>query len=182
VVIGDAVGHDITAAAAMGHLRATLRGLAFDRDEGPAAILDRLAEINAGLTITPFATLLYANLTNIDDRWTMRWASAGHLPPLLATDGHVALLTGVSGPALVCTQTQPRTEGEITLPAGSTLLLYTDGLVERRGTDLTDTSVAWSAKSLPTPATASSRSVTTCWPTHPPTMTSRCWPSTSANS
>jgi serine phosphatase RsbU (regulator of sigma subunit) len=39
---------------------------------------------------------------------------------------------------LVCTQTAPRTEGEITLPAGSTLLLYTDGLVERRGTDLTD--------------------------------------------
>ena len=138
VVIGDVVGHDITAAAAMGHLRATLRGLAFDRDEGPAAILDRLAEINAGLAITPFATLLYANLTNTDGRWTMRWASAGHPPPLLATHGHVALLTGVSGPALVCTQTSPRTEGEIPLPAGSTLLLYTDGLVERRGTDLTD--------------------------------------------
>jgi hypothetical protein len=138
VVIGDVVGHDITAAAAMGHLRATLRGLAFDRDEGPAAILDRLATINASLAITPFATLVYANLTYADARWTMRWASAGHPPPLLASHHGVALLTGVNGTALVCTQTAPRTEGEITLPAGSTLLLYTDGLVERRGTDLTD--------------------------------------------
>lgn len=138
VVIGDVVGHDITAAAAMGHLRATLRGLAFDRDEGPAAILDRLATINASLAITPFATLVYANLTYADARWTMRWASAGHPPPLLASHHGVALLTGVNGTALVCTQTAPRTEGEITLPAGSTLLLYTDGLVERRGTDLSD--------------------------------------------
>jgi GAF domain-containing protein len=138
VVIGDVVGHDITAAAAMGHLRATLRGLALDRDEGPAAILDRLAEINTRLAITPFATLLYANLTRRDDRWTVRWASAGHPPPVLATTSGAQLLTGATGTALVCTQTPPRTEGEITLAAGSTLLLYTDGLIERRGTDLTD--------------------------------------------
>ncbi len=138
VVIGDVVGHDITAAAAMGHLRATLRGLAFDRSEGPAAILDRLAAINTGLAITPFATLLYANLTRIDNGWTMRWASAGHPPPLLATPGGVQLLSGATGAALVSAQTPPRTEAEITLPTGSTLLLYTDGLVERRGTALTD--------------------------------------------
>jgi len=127
-----------TAAAAMGHLRATLRGLALDRDEGPAAILDRLAKINFNLTITPFATLIYANLTRTDDRWTLRWASAGHPPPLLVTHRGVALLAEVTGTALVCTETPPRTEGEIALPAGSTLLLYTDGLVERRGTNLTD--------------------------------------------
>jgi len=138
VVIGDVVGHDITAAAAMGHLRATLRGLALDRDEGPAAILDRLAEINKGLAITPFATLLYANLTRTDDHWTMRWASAGHPPPLLATHRGTQLLPRVAGTALVRTRTPPRTEEEIILPTGATLLLYTDGLVERRGTDLTD--------------------------------------------
>jgi GAF domain-containing protein len=138
VVIGDVVGHDITAAAAMGHLRATVRGLALDRDEGPAAILDRLAEINTRLAITPFATLLYANLTHTGDRWTMRWASAGHPPPLLATAGGAQLLTGVAGTALVRTRTPPRTGSEIVLAAGSTLLLYTDGLIERRGTNLTD--------------------------------------------
>ncbi|MGH3780911.1 MAG: SpoIIE family protein phosphatase [Pseudonocardiaceae bacterium] len=138
VVIGDVVGHDITAAAAMGHLRATLRGLALDREEGPGAILDRLAEINTRLAITPFATLLYANLTRTDARWIMRWASAGHPPPLLATAGGAQLLAGASGTALVCNQTPRHTEGEITLAAGSTLLLYTDGLIERRGSDLTD--------------------------------------------
>jgi GAF domain-containing protein len=138
VAIGDVVGHDITAAAAMGHLRATLRGLALDRDEGPGAILDRLATINTRLAITPFATLLYANLTRTDDRWTMRWASAGHPPPLLVTSSGAQLLERVTGTALVSSPTPPRTEAEITLPAGSTLLLYTDGLIERRGNALTD--------------------------------------------
>lgn len=138
VVIGDVVGHDITAAAAMGHLRATLRGLALDRCEGPATILDRLATINTRLAITPFATLLYANLTRTDDRWTMRWASAGHPPPLLITTSGAQLLQRVSGTALVSSRTPPRTEAEITLPAGSTLLLYTDGLIEHRGSALTD--------------------------------------------
>ncbi|MGB6164871.1 MAG: SpoIIE family protein phosphatase [Pseudonocardiaceae bacterium] len=133
VVIGDVVGHDITAAAAMGHLRATLRGLALDRSEGPATILDRLARINTQLAITPFATLLYANLTRTDDCWTMRWASAGHPPPLLITPRGAQLLERATGTALVSSQTPPRTEAEITLPAGSTLLFYTDGLVEHRG-------------------------------------------------
>ncbi len=118
LVIGDVVGHDITAAAAMGHLRATLRGLALDRDEGPATILDRLAVVNTGLAITPFATLLYANLTRTDDRWTMRWASAGHPPPLLVTPTGARLLERVHGAALVCTQTPARAEAEITLPTG----------------------------------------------------------------
>jgi len=138
VVIGDVVGHDITAAAAMGHLRATLRGLALDRSEGPATILDRLAMINTRLAITPFATLLYANLTRTDDRWTMRWASAGHPPPLLITPSGAQLLARVAGAALVSNQTPPRAEAQITLSAGSTLVFYTDGLVERRGSVLTD--------------------------------------------
>ena len=138
VVIGDVVGHDITAAAAMGHLRATLRGLALDRCEGPATILDRLAAINTRLAITPFATLLYANLTRTGDHWTMRWASAGHPPPLLITLRGAQLLERVTGTALVSSRTPPRTEAEIILPEGSTLLLYTDGLIERRGNALTD--------------------------------------------
>lgn len=143
VVIGDVVGHDIVAAAAMGHLRATLRGLALDRNEGPATILDRLAMINIRLGITPFATLLYAILTRTDDSkgsagWTMRWASAGHPPPLLITSSGARLLERVNGTALVSSRTPPRAEAEISLPAGSSLLFYTDGLVERRGSALTD--------------------------------------------
>jgi len=138
LVIGDVVGHDITAAAAMGQLSATLRALALDRDDGPGAILDRLAAINVRLNITPFATLLFGTLTWIEDHWVMRWASAGHPPPLLLTSGGVQLLQRVRGTALVTTKTPPRGEAQISVVAGSTLLLYTDGLIERRGRDLTD--------------------------------------------
>jgi GAF domain-containing protein len=138
LVIGDVVGHDITAAAAMGQLSATLRSLALDRCEGPAAILDRLGTINAQLGITAFATLLFATLTRVDGRWTMRWASAGHPPPLLLTPRGVQLLERVSGTALVTSKTPARGEAQISVAAGSTLLFYTDGLIERRGRDLTD--------------------------------------------
>jgi serine phosphatase RsbU (regulator of sigma subunit) len=146
VVIGDVVGHDITAAAAMGQLSATLRGLALDRDDGPGAILDRLGAINARLSITPFATLLFATLTRIADRWVMRWASAGHPPPLLLTPGGVQLLQRVRGAALVTTDTPPRGEAEVSVAAGSTLLFYTDGLIERRGRDLTENLNAFLAR------------------------------------
>jgi GAF domain-containing protein len=146
VVIGDVVGHDITAAAAMGQLSATLRCLALDRDDGPGAILDRLAAINARLSITPFATLLFATLTRIADRWVMRWASAGHPPPLLLASGDVQLLHRVRGAALVTSETPPRDEAQVSVAAGSTLLFYTDGLIERRGRDLTDNLNAFMAR------------------------------------
>jgi serine phosphatase RsbU (regulator of sigma subunit) len=154
VAIGDVVGHDITAAAAMGQLSATLRCLALDRDDGPGAILDRLAAINARLSITPFATLLFATLTWIADQWVMRWASAGHPPPLLLTSGGVQLLPRVRGTALVTTKTPPRGEVQINVAAGSTLLFYTDGLIEWRGRDLTDNLNALMARATASPHSA----------------------------
>jgi len=141
ITVGDVVGHDITAAAAMGQLRATLRGLALDGGDGPADALDRLAAINTQLAITAFATVIHAHLTRRGNGvWTMCWATAGHPPPLLVTPGagarqleqlpaRMALIRGVSA---------PRRAAEITLPPGSTVLLYTDGLVERPGIDLID--------------------------------------------
>lgn len=146
LVIGDVVGHDITAAAAMGQLSATLRALALDRGDGPSAILDRLGAINTQLSITPFATLLFATLTRGDHRWTMRWASAGHPPPLLLTSRGVQLLERVRGTALVTTETPPRDEAQISVAAGATLLFYTDGLIEWRGQDLTDNLNAFVAR------------------------------------
>ncbi|GEL17108.1 SpoIIE family protein phosphatase [Pseudonocardia asaccharolytica] len=137
VVIGDVVGHDITAAAAMGQLRASLRTLALDRADGPAGVLDRLGVINDRLRITQFATLVHAELSQAGDGWRMRWAVAGHPPPFLVTPGaRPRLLTEATGMALVAGLARPRTEAETALPPGSTLLLYTDGLVERPDTDL----------------------------------------------
>ncbi|WP_219418287.1 SpoIIE family protein phosphatase [Pseudonocardia nigra] len=140
VVIGDVVGHDITAAAAMAQLRATLRGLALDRGDGPAAALDRLDAINSRLGITAFATLIHGRLTRTDDGWTLHWANAGHPPPVLVTPGTgpQVLMGRAMGAALIRTDAPPRGQGEIGLPRGSTLLLYTDGLVERRDADLAD--------------------------------------------
>lgn len=136
LAIGDVVGHDIGAAAAMAQLRATLRSLALDRGEGPAATLDRLATLNERLAVTGFATLLHAHLVRAGG-WTLRWSNAGHPPPVLVTrDGATRLLDGAAGLALVPGFARPRTEARVALPPGSTLLLYTDGLVERRHTHL----------------------------------------------
>lgn len=142
LVIGDVLGHDITAAAAMAQLRAVLRGLALDRSGGPAAALDRLDAINGRLAMTAFATLVHAHLTRpasgaVD--WGLRWAAAGHPPPLLLAPGAAArILDLTTGAALTRAETGPRTEAEVAVAPGSTLLLYTDGLIERRGTDLAD--------------------------------------------
>lgn len=139
VVVGDVAGHDIAAAAAMGQLRASLRALALDHPAGPADVVDRLARINTELAITRFATLVYAQLTPCEHGpWTMRWAIAGHLPPLLIAAEASVLLTQATGAALIPLPSEPRTEAEVILPVGSTLLLYTDGLVERRDNDLSE--------------------------------------------
>ncbi|MDX3853521.1 SpoIIE family protein phosphatase [Streptomyces sp. AK02-01A] len=140
VVIGDVMGHDINAAASMGQMRATLRALALDRPDGPAATLRRLAAVNTQLAITAFTTLVYGQLTRGPDGWRLRWASAGHVPPLLLDPVNGArVLPQIAGTAIIESMDGLYyAEGQAELPAGSTLLLYTDGLVERPGTDIGD--------------------------------------------
>ncbi|MGY1744746.1 SpoIIE family protein phosphatase [Blastococcus sp. SYSU D00695] len=143
LVIGDVVGHDTEAAAAMGHLRGLLRGIATYSDAAPAEVLRGLDASMAVLGTDVLATAAVARLEQTDDELRrgltrLRWANAGHLPPLvLRPDGSVGepaswlgdLLLGVdSGTA--------RREYELVLERGSTVLLYTDGLVERRDSDL----------------------------------------------
>lgn len=140
LVVGDVVGHDMTAAAAMAQLRATLRTIALDRGDGPAAALDRLDAVNNRLAITPFATLVHAHLTRSPGGWQLCWATAGHPPPVLVASGTAPrLLTEATGSALTGTVGEPRVQAAVTLAPGSTLLFYTDGLVERPGTDLDET-------------------------------------------
>ncbi|MGY1631679.1 SpoIIE family protein phosphatase [Geodermatophilus sp. SYSU D01186] len=136
LVIGDVVGHDTAAAADMGQLRGVLRGIAFDNAEGPAAVLRRLDGAIDGLGLRALATVLVGRL--VPDPATggarLRWASAGHLPPLVAgPDGTVRTLSAPWAGLLLGVDTGAvRSEQEEVLDAGSTLLLYTDGLVERR--------------------------------------------------
>jgi serine phosphatase RsbU (regulator of sigma subunit) len=123
----------------MGQLRAALRTLALERDADPAMVLDRLAETNRALRITAFATAVFARLTRIGTAWQLSWAVAGHPPPLLVgPDGAVQLLDRTTGVALVPTITRPRAAAHLSVPDGSTLLMYTDGLVEHRGVNLSE--------------------------------------------
>jgi two-component system, chemotaxis family, sensor kinase Cph1 len=136
VVIGDVVGHDTEAAADMAQLRGLLRGIAYDSAAGPAPVLSRLDSAVAGLGLGAMATVLVGRLT--PDAGTggarLRWSSAGHLPPLLAepADGVLTLTTPRAELLLGVDPGARRTESEAVLEPGSTLLLYTDGLVERR--------------------------------------------------
>ncbi|SEP04554.1 SpoIIE family protein phosphatase [Trujillonella endophytica] len=143
LVIGDVVGHDTAAAADMAQLRGLLRGIAYDNAAGPACVLGRLDAAIEGLGLGAMATVLLARLTpGVDGRVTVRWASAGHLPPLVVDpDGTVRVLDGGRpGLLLGVSPGAHRSDTDTVLADGSTLVLCTDGLVERRD-QLFDTGV-----------------------------------------
>ncbi|MQA36463.1 PP2C family protein-serine/threonine phosphatase, partial [Modestobacter roseus] len=137
--IGDVVGHDTEAAASMGQLRGLLRGIAFDSAEGPAGVLSRLDRAIEGLQLRTMASVLVARLEQTPEEreqgvTRVRWSNAGHLPPVVQDpDGGVAVLDGPHPELLLGVHPDaPRRDHVTTVARGSTVLLYTDGLVERR--------------------------------------------------
>jgi serine phosphatase RsbU (regulator of sigma subunit) len=143
LVIGDVVGHDTEAAAAMGQLRALLRGIATYSDAGPVEVLRGLDSSMTTLQLGTLATAAVARFEQTPDEMArgitrMRWANAGHLPPMAVNpDGSVAeLATWAGGLMLGVDAAAERYESVVTLDCGSTVLLYTDGLIERRDSDL----------------------------------------------
>jgi sigma-B regulation protein RsbU (phosphoserine phosphatase) len=139
LVIGDVVGHNVDAAAAMGQIRSILRGIAYDRPETPAQVLARVDAVLTGLRIGSLATALVARLEPPGDAGscTLRWSSAGHLPPLLVRpDGSVHVLDTPPERLLGTEFSRPRTDHEVVLRAGDTVVLYTDGLIEHRRTGI----------------------------------------------
>jgi PAS domain S-box-containing protein len=144
LVIGDVMGHDIEAAAAMGQVKTLVRGIAYDRLEEPAEVLRRVDHALVGLAVPAMATALVCRVEQDDaDRTTglrrLRWSTAGHPDPmLLLADGSVVDLTAPVGPPLGIGWLGRRLDGLASLPPGSTLLLFTDGLFERRGVPLDD--------------------------------------------
>ncbi|WP_129339322.1 SpoIIE family protein phosphatase [Cellulomonas endophytica] len=143
LVIGDVMGHDSDAAAAMSQVRTLLRGIAYATGQGPAAVLTGLDAAMRGLSVGTLATAVVARLEQTADErerhvTRLRWSNAGHLPPMvLHPDGTVADLPG-NRPTLLLgiDPSTERTDAVITVEGGSTVLLYTDGLVERRGDSL----------------------------------------------
>jgi serine phosphatase RsbU (regulator of sigma subunit) len=142
LVIGDVVGHNIDAAAAMGQIRSILRGIAYDRPESPAQVLARVDGVLTGLGVGSLATALVARMEQSPEQAaaglrTLRWSSAGHLPPLLVhPDATVETLTTVPERLLGAESSCERSDHEVVLGRGDTVVLYTDGLVENGRTGL----------------------------------------------
>jgi PAS domain S-box-containing protein len=143
LVIGDVVGHDTEAAAAMGQLRGLLRGIATYSDAAPAEVLRGLDASMTTLQMRALATAAVARFEQTPEELErgitrMRWANAGHLPPLVINpDGTVAELASWTGDLLLGVDAGTvRRESVVTLDRGTTVLLYTDGLIERRDADL----------------------------------------------
>jgi PAS domain S-box-containing protein len=139
LAIGDVVGHDTRAAAAMGQVRGLLRGISFSSGGTPAEVLRRVDRAVEGLALDTMATALVARLEHDGiARTRLRWANAGHPPAvLIGADGEVTLLDDKPNDLLLGVFPDSVREDHVTdLETGATLLLYTDGLVERRDRDI----------------------------------------------
>jgi serine phosphatase RsbU (regulator of sigma subunit) len=135
LAVGDVVGKGLNAAAIMGQLRSALAAATHGADGPPEALdtLDLYARTVDGALGT---TVVQVRLDR--SRETIRYCSAGHLPPLLVTeDGDATFLENGGGPPLAA-QEEPRhyPKAEVPFPPRSTVVLYTDGLIERRGRSL----------------------------------------------
>ena len=138
MVIGDVVGHDLQAAAHMAEVRNMLRALAWDRQEPPSVVMRRLDEAMTHTSDAPMATVVFARIEGAEGGpWLLRWVNAGHPPPLLVTrDGRAHYMEGSRGPLLGASSalelglSWPDVHQD--LPPESTVLFYTDGLVENR--------------------------------------------------
>ena len=134
VAMGDVVGHGIGAAALMGQLRHAMRAYALE-GHSPGGVLDRLDRVVRSLDGGQMATLLY--LVVESDHTTIRFASAGHVPPLvIGPDGEARYLESAPNPPLGVFDKPSHTELTAELEPGSTIVLYTDGLVEERGVSI----------------------------------------------
>ncbi|MGW4649546.1 SpoIIE family protein phosphatase [Kitasatospora sp. NPDC004289] len=133
LIVGDVMGHGIRAAATMGQLRTVARTLA-TLNLDPARLLRRLDEAASALGEGQFATCVCVVFDPLDRSCTA--ASAGHLPPLLAPPSGEAELVELPAGAPLGVGGVPFQNRSFTLPEDGLLLLYTDGLVERRGHDI----------------------------------------------
>jgi signal transduction histidine kinase/serine phosphatase RsbU (regulator of sigma subunit)/DNA-binding response OmpR family regulator len=148
LAIGDVMGHDVEAATIMGQLRSALHSLAME-GAGPAQVLARLDAYLQSLATERFATCLYAVYNPRHHR--LRYAASGHLPPLLVAADTAYLELPLALPLGLGSTPADR---EVAFPPGTSLLLYTDGLVESRVLSLDDRLAALRQTCGALPATA----------------------------
>jgi Stage II sporulation protein E (SpoIIE) len=135
VVVGDIAGHGVSAVTAMVGARKALRGLA-DTGASPAELLRQLNYGACHLTDGTTGTVVCGRYNPA--RRELRWARAGHLPPVLVRDGAATPLPLPEGMLLGVDPAAEYAEVPLALRPDDTLLLYTDGLIERRATSISD--------------------------------------------
>ena len=136
IVVGDCVGHDLGAATVMGQLRSACRALLL-QDGSPARALMALDRFAASVPGADGTTVFCGVLD--PETGSLTYSAAGHPPGIVADpDGGTELLEGGRAFPLAVTPDIERTEASYLLPPRATLLLYTDGLIERRGHALTE--------------------------------------------
>ncbi|RYI99554.1 MAG: serine/threonine-protein phosphatase, partial [Actinomycetales bacterium] len=142
LMIGDVVGHNLEAAAVMGQLRHMLRAIAWAVDAVPSANVARLDRAVHDLDVEGMASLVYARIEPAEpgsSERTVVWTNAGHPPPMVVSaSGEVRILDDRPDLMLGVDPTTRRSDTTTTVEDGSLLLLYTDGLVERRGESIED--------------------------------------------
>ncbi|WP_203794847.1 PP2C family protein-serine/threonine phosphatase, partial [Actinoplanes derwentensis] len=131
VAIGDVAGHSLHAATVMAEIRHAVRAYAIE-GHSPGEVLELVNRFMRAVLPTESATVCLLTLDPATGR--IRMASAGHLPPLVHADGKVRFLEPRG--ALLGITAPRRAEVEFVLPPGGTLILYTDGLIERRDADI----------------------------------------------
>ncbi|MFL6002298.1 MAG: PP2C family protein-serine/threonine phosphatase [Nocardioides sp.] len=136
LVVGDVVGHDLSAASAMGQIRTALRAFAV-HETSPATVLARVDTMVDILGVSDLTTCLYAIVNPATGAF--RWSSAGHLNPLvIEASGEARLLRGDPGPPLGVSDTPVYVDRAAQIPPGGSVLIYTDGLVERRSSSISE--------------------------------------------
>ena len=127
IAVGDIVGHDLDAATAMGKLQPALRVMAHEA-AGPGEVLQRLDQASSHLDGTMMATVGFADYVSGERR--LRYACAGHPPPLLLTAAEAVFLGEARGLPLGLDPDLVREHSEVVVPLPAVMVWYTDGLVE----------------------------------------------------
>ncbi len=146
LVVGDITGHGIDAVTGMVAARNALRGLAVT-GAPPAELLRHLNQAACHLAEGIAGTVVCGRYD--PDTRLLRWARAGHLPPILVRDGKADMLPLPGGVLLGLDPDADYEEAELQLRAGDTLLLFTDGLIERRSGSISDALGEFAAASVP---------------------------------
>jgi serine phosphatase RsbU (regulator of sigma subunit) len=136
VSIGDVVGRGVQAGAVMSSVRSAVRAFVSE-GHGPASVLDRVSRLIGETEPGFFATMVCGVLDR--GRGELTFANAGHLPPLVCAGAQSCYLEAEVGPPVgALADARPYAERVVSLPAEGRLLLFTDGLIERRGESIDD--------------------------------------------